>query len=99
MTQKSETDSVIFIFISGCESEADVVFVVDTSRYIPQRLLKQVKRMLRRTIKRLSFKSKNMRVGLVSFDEQARVRLYLGNGDRKRNVLAAISSLRCRPES
>lgn len=77
-----------------CESEADVVFVVDTSRYIPQRLLKQVKRMLRRTIKRLSFKSKNMRVGLVSFDEQARVRLYLGNGDRKRNVLAAISSLR-----
>lgn len=77
-----------------CESEADVVFVVDTSRYIPRRLLKQVKRMLRRTVKRLSFKSKNMRVGLVSFDGQARVRLDLENGEVKRNVLAAISSLR-----
>ncbi|GAB1610762.1 hypothetical protein Ahia01_001362700 [Argonauta hians] len=79
-----------------CNSKADVVLVIDTSRYVSRSRLRIVKQMLRRTIKRLSFSQHNVRVSVVAYDANPRLLLTLEEGQSKQTVLAAISMLRPR---
>ncbi|XP_033728441.1 uncharacterized protein LOC117317678 isoform X2 [Pecten maximus] len=77
-----------------CEAKADVVFVVDTSRYVSRKELRSVKRFLRSIIKRMQFKRHRFRAGIVSFAKYSRVKLTLSKTSKKKSILSVVSGLR-----
>ena len=77
-----------------CSGEADVVFVLDVSRYNARRDVRNVKRFARDIIKQMAFKGGNFRVGVVEFGAVARTRLTLAEGDDKKTVKSVLSGIR-----
>ncbi|XP_021375359.1 uncharacterized protein LOC110464458 isoform X7 [Mizuhopecten yessoensis] len=77
-----------------CDAKADVVFVVDTSRYVSRKELRSVKRFLRSVIKRMQFKRHKFRAGIVSFAKYSRVQLTLSKTSKKKSILSIVSGLR-----
>ncbi|KAL5006010.1 hypothetical protein ScPMuIL_017168 [Solemya velum] len=79
-----------------CTSRGDVVFAVDTSRYMTRKELRRVRRFIRSIVKRMQFHSTSFKVGLVDFSRNSIVHLDFSAGTTKRAVLAAMSTLRSR---
>ncbi|KAL3854733.1 hypothetical protein ACJMK2_013983 [Sinanodonta woodiana] len=76
----------------SCSAGGDVVFAVDTSRYVTRKEMKRIRRFLRSVVKRLRFKE--FKTGLVQYSNTANVVLTFADGDKKKNVLTAIAGLR-----
>lgn len=77
-----------------CDATADVVFVVDTSRYVSRKELRSVKRFIRSIIKRMQFKRHRFRAGIVSFAKYSRVKLTLSQTNKKKSILSVVAGLR-----
>lgn len=77
-----------------CNSQADVVFVVDSSRYNSGPEFRTMKRFLRDVVKRMAFRGGNFRVGIVEYGSSPRMKLSLLEGDNKRTVKSVIGSMR-----
>ncbi|KAK3599021.1 hypothetical protein CHS0354_012500 [Potamilus streckersoni] len=75
-----------------CSAGGDVVFAVDTSRYVTRKEMKRIRRFLRAIVKRLRLKE--FKTGLVQYSNTANVVLTFADGDKKKNVLSAIAGLR-----
>ena len=75
-------------------AKGDVVFAVDTSRYVSRQELKKVKRFLRSIVKRMRFKRGAFSVGLVQFSDWSRVVMDFDQGNDKRKAKAGIARLR-----
>ncbi|KAK3083543.1 hypothetical protein FSP39_025167 [Pinctada imbricata] len=77
-----------------CNARGDVVFVVDTSRYVGRKELRYIKRFMRSIVRRMAFKRNRFRVGVVQFSNTARVALTLADGSRKKSTNSGIYGLR-----
>lgn len=77
-----------------CMAKGDVVFAVDTSRYVSRQELKKVRRFLRSVVKRMRFKKNAFSVGLVQFSDWSRVVMDFDQGSDKRKAKANIATLR-----
>lgn len=75
-------------------AKGDVVFAVDTSRFVTRRELKSLRRFLRSVLKRLKFKRNEFSVGMVQFSDWVRVLLEFDEGISKKIVRSKIASLR-----
>lgn len=82
------------VYVLGCMAKGDVVFAVDTSRYVNRQELKQIRRFLRSFVKRLRFNKNEFSVGLVQFSDWSKVVMDFDQGNNKRAVKAQIASLR-----
>ncbi|XP_060566778.1 uncharacterized protein LOC132725621 isoform X26 [Ruditapes philippinarum] len=78
----------------GCTAKGDVVFAVDTSRYVTRSELKKVRRFLRSVVKRMRFKRNEFSVGMVQFTDWAKVTLDFNEGRSKKAVRSSIAGLR-----
>ncbi|XP_052813412.1 uncharacterized protein LOC128240703 isoform X3 [Mya arenaria] len=77
-----------------CSAKGDVVFAVDTSRYVTRKELKSIRRFLRSVVKRLKFNKNEFSVGMVQFTDWAQVSLTLSQGKSKKAVRKSIAGLR-----
>ena len=77
-----------------CNSQADIVFVVDSSRYNSGSDFRTMKRFLRSLVKQMAFKGDRFRVGVVEYGSSPRNRLALSDGDNKRSVKSVLAKLR-----
>jgi hypothetical protein len=77
-----------------CNSNADVVLVLDTSRYNTRSDVRNIKRFARDVVKRMAFRGNRFRVGVVEFGNSARTGLTFAEGDTKRTVMSVLGSLR-----
>ncbi|XP_076459446.1 LOW QUALITY PROTEIN: uncharacterized protein LOC143292771 [Babylonia areolata] len=77
-----------------CSAQADVVFMLDVSRYNSRRDVRNIKRFARDVVKRMAFRQGNFRVAVVDFGTSARTRLSLTEGNKKRVVKQAIGKIR-----
>ena len=75
-------------------AKGDVVFAVDTSRYVSRQEIKQIRRFLRSVVKRMRFKKNAFSVGLVQFSDWTRVVMDFDQGSDKRKAKASIATLR-----
>ena len=75
-------------------AKGDVVFAVDTSRYVSRQEIKQIRRFLRSVVKRMRFKKNAFSVGLVQFSDWTRVVMDFDQGNDKRKAKASIATLR-----
>ena len=75
-------------------AKGDVVFAVDTSRYVTRQEMKQMRRFLRSVVKRMRFKKNAFSVGLVQFSDWTKVVMDLDQGKTKRQAKAKIATLR-----
>ncbi|WAR09891.1 CO6A6-like protein [Mya arenaria] len=82
------------MFSSRCSAKGDVVFAVDTSRYVTRKELKSIRRFLRSVVKRLKFNKNEFSVGMVQFTDWAQVSLTLSQGKSKKAVRKSIAGLR-----
>uniref|UniRef100_A0A0B7ART5 Collagen alpha-3(VI) chain n=2 Tax=Arion vulgaris TaxID=1028688 RepID=A0A0B7ART5_9EUPU len=78
----------------ACNTKADVVFLVDGSRFNSGPDFRATKRFLRDVIKRMAFKGDRFRVAVVEYATSPRLRLELLEGDNKRTVNSVLGSLR-----
>lgn len=81
-------------FLLGCPSTGDVVFVVDASRHVNRRELRNMRKFIKQLVRRMTFRKSGFRVGLVQFAGSALVRLDLHKGSRKKAVMSAVSGIR-----
>lgn len=70
------------------------MFLVDASRYNSGPEFRAIKRFLKDTANKLTFKNDNYRVGIVEYGAYPRMRLDLLEGDNRRVVKAVFGSLR-----
>ncbi|XP_025106489.1 collagen alpha-3(VI) chain-like isoform X11 [Pomacea canaliculata] len=80
-----------------CSAQADVVFLVDSSRYNTRESIRTIKRFTRDIVKRMAFRGGNFRVGVVAFGANAQTLLTFAEGDDKRAVKTVIGSIRPLP--
>ena len=84
----------IVVLYLGCEANGDVVFAVDTSRFVTRRELKSVRKFLRSILKRMKFKAHEFSVGMVQFSDWSKVLLEFEEGVSKKIVRSKIARLR-----
>ncbi|XP_052234869.1 uncharacterized protein LOC127847186 [Dreissena polymorpha] len=78
----------------SCSAKGDVVFVVDTSRYVTRKELKSIRKFMRSIVNRLKFHKDEFSMGMVQFTNNAHVTLTLDEGHSKKAVRSAIAGLR-----
>lgn len=90
----SRVCSHLFSLGAECSAQADVVFLVDSSRYNTRESIRTIKRFTRDIVKRMAFRGGNFRVGVVAFGANAQTLLTFAEGDDKRAVKTVIGSIR-----
>lgn len=78
----------------GCPSTGDVVFVVDASRHVSRRELRDMRKFIKQLVRRMTFRKRGFRVGVVQFAGSAAVRLNLHQGSKKKAVMSSVSGIR-----
>ena len=65
------------VFLTVCRSEADVVFLVDTSSYIGRDDFGKVKNFIGKIIDKLALYGDHSRVAVVTFSDEVRISIHL----------------------
>lgn len=86
--------NIFYCFLAACSSKADVVFVIDASRYNSGPDFRAIRRFLIDEVNKMVFGADSIRVGVVEYGAAPRLRLQLLEGDNKRTVKSVIGSLR-----
>ena len=84
---------VCLVFITECSGEADIVFVIDKSGSIRSERFLAVKEFFVTVIEDLEIGEDGVRIGLVSFEDEARVDFYLDSYTSKEDVIQAVRVL------
>lgn len=76
-----------------CNGEADIVFIIDKSGSIRNERFMAVKEFFVTVIEDMELWNDKIRIGLVSFDDQARVEFFMDTYTSKADVIQAIRQL------
>ncbi len=85
--------SQVVHFSPDCQAESDVVFLVDTTRYVGERNLAKIRGFLRSVVDKLALHNNQTRVGLVTFDGPPLVERYLSEPSDREDIIGAINAL------
>lgn len=85
---------ILYFCLTACSAKADVVLVLDVSRYNSREDVRAIKRFARDIVNRMTFRQGNFRVGVVEFGDTAHTRLTFAEGDNKKTIKSVIGNIR-----
>ena len=90
---QNDTVSIHKSIISDCNTDLDLVFVIDSSTSVGLKNFKAALHFVKEVVSPLEFASGKTRVGLVTFNNQAFVRFYLDTFSSREEVISVSYNL------